>query len=87
MSCPHQPNRMRRPRRLSPEVAIRKEDRLSVTACCEAPRARLAFEVRKRVDPHSEHARDASAREANRGLGHEPRTIGVGAIRSERSMR
>jgi starvation-inducible DNA-binding protein len=40
-----------------PKVAIRKADRLSVTACCEAPRARLAFEVRKRVDPHSEHAR------------------------------
>jgi hypothetical protein len=43
--------------RLSPEVAIRKADRLSVTACCEAPRARLAFEVRKRVDPDSEHTR------------------------------
>jgi hypothetical protein len=51
---------LRRPRRLSPELAIRKADRLSVTACCEAPHARLAFEVRKRVDPHSEHARDAS---------------------------
>ena len=61
MSCPHQPNRMRHDAAPSettlPEVAIRKADRLSVTACCEAPRARLAFEVRKRVDPHSEHVR------------------------------
>ena len=61
MTCPHQPNSMRHaaspPGTTLPEVAIRKADRLSVTACCEAPCARLAFEVRKRVDPHSEHAR------------------------------
>ena len=48
---------LRRTRRVSPDVAIRKADRLGVTACCEAPRAGLAFEVRKRVDPHSEHTR------------------------------
>jgi hypothetical protein len=48
---------LRRTRRVSPDVAIRKADRLSVTACCEAPRAGLASEVRKRVDPHSEHTR------------------------------
>ena len=61
MTCPDQPNRcgtmLRRPRQVSPDVARRKADRLSVTACCEAPRARLAFEVRKRVDPDSEHTR------------------------------
>jgi hypothetical protein len=50
----------RRPRRLSPEVAIRKQID-SASGLVVKHRAHvLAFEVRKRVDPDSEHTRDAS---------------------------
>jgi hypothetical protein len=63
MSRPHQPNRMRHdaapPETTLPEVAIRKADRLSVTACCEAPRACLAFGV------VSASIRTASTRDAS----------------------